>query len=1639
MVDRSVKELLTELYTLGVQLWVEDDRLRSKSPKGAITPSLRAQIGEYKEEIITWLQQAQQGVKQLALQPVARDGQMFLSYAQERLWFLDQLAPGATYNLPGAVRLIGTLEVEALQQSLWEIVRRHESLRTTFPSVDGQPRQAIGEPHLHLETVELTELEPEAQEAEVDRLAAVEAQRAFDLTVGPLLRVTLLQLDAADHVLLITMHHMVSDEWSSSIFIREFSALYAAFVRGEPSPLAALPIQYADFAHWQRQWLEGEVMERHLHYWRQQLAGAPPHLELRTDHPRPAVQSFSGAWYRFELSRALSAQLGQLSRETQTTLFMTLLAAFKVLLQRYSGQADVVVGMPIANRTRVEVEPLIGFFVNTLVLRTSLSDNPSFHELLRRVQTCVLHAFEHQDVPFEKLVQELQPERHLSHSPLFQVMFVLGNTPASSDLPGLQLLPWELETHTAKFDLTLRMQEAEQGLTGVWEYNTDLFDASTLARLAGHFTTLLERIVATPTQPVGDLPLLTAAEHQQLLVEFNDTAAAYPTAKCLPQLFEEQMERTPEAVAVVCAGQSLTYRQLQARASRLAEQLRAFDVGPGVLVGICMERSLDMVVGLLGILQAGGAYLPLDPTYPQDRLTFMVEDSQVTVIVTQARLASRFAAATVHLVYPNAETLRDQGHLLPRPSRSWASTVTPDHLAYTLYTSGSTGEPKGVQISHRALLNFLYSMAQTPGLTAHDTLLAVSTISFDIAALELFLPLLVGARLVVASQEAVVDGQRLATDLEQYRVSVMQATPATWRLLLMAGWSGTPGLRVLCGGEALPQALAAQLLTRADQVWNLYGPTETTIWSAVYQVRPEERPTPTAATPIGRPIANTHIHILAPDLQPVPIGVPGELHIGGAGVARGYLNRPALTQEKFIANPYSDDPTSRLYKTGDVACYLADGTIEWLGRLDQQVKVRGFRIELGEIAAVLATHAAVQETVVRIREQTPNDKQLVAYVVLSAEHASQPGADPSALFSAFRTHLKHKLPDYMIPAAFVPLQAIPLLPNGKIDHRALPAPADASLAPAAFMAPRNETEETLAAIWREVLHVEHIGIHDNFFELGGHSLLATQLMARLHRALQVRLPIRNLFEKPTIAEMVADVEQTRRAARVLPNEVDVVSGDLKTLSPLATEVAIPVSFGQQQLWFLEQLEGLSSTYIVSAGACISGPLNSAALAKAFNEVVRRHAILRTTFPTRHNQPVQVIAPPVTLPLQEVDLRHLSEQERADAVQRFVAEDVHRPFDVARGPLIRLALLTLAGPQPPSSCSESLLLFAMHHIISDGWSVGIFARELAVLYDAFAHDQPSPLAPLPIQYADFAHWQRHCLQGKVLEAGLDYWKQQLGGPLPLLNLPMDRPRPAIQTFRGACHAFTLSPSVSDGLRALSQQVGVTLFMTLMAGFKVLLAWYTGQRDIVVGTDVANRNRTEVEDLIGFFVNQLVLRTDLADNPTFHAVLGRVKEVTLQAYAHQDVPFGKIVEVLNPKRDPSHSPLFQVKMVFQNAPMPTPALPELTWRPLKINSETAKFDLLLDIWDVEQGLYGEMAYKTDLFNGSTITQMVHYFDLLLHTVVAQPEARLDALINMLNKSGQQQRLARRNVRQEAKRRTLKRVNRKAVHIPRDQEIE
>jgi amino acid adenylation domain-containing protein len=1495
--------------------------------------------------------------------------QLPLSYAQQRLWFLDQLIPNNTaYNIPVAYRLRGPINVSVLEQSISETVKRHESLRTNFVDVDGEPTQVIAPERTHeLQIISLENFSPAERESAVQQLALTEGQRPFNLASDPLLRTVLYRLGEDNHVLLVVIHHIVFDGWSMDVLLRDVPKVYVALAHGRPAALPELPIQYADYAAWQRQWLQGDVLEQELSYWRNQLAGVPPQLNLPTDRPRPSALSMKGNRVVVEIPQALTEQLRALSQAEGSTLFITLLASFQMLLARYSGQDDITVGTPIAGRRWVETEDVIGFFVNTLVMRTSLHGNPSLREVLRRVREVTLDAHAHQDFPFEKLVEELRPERTLSHGPLFQTMFNFQNDPRSTPADdGLAFSGFELNYGAEKNDLTLQVTEQQHRLVASLGYSTDLFDQSTIERMTAHWQRILEAIAKDPAQSFCEIELLSVDQRREMLVDWNATAREFPEHVCLQELFERQVELTPEAAAVSFADQRLSYADLNRRANQLAHYLRKAGVGPDTPVAIYLERSVDSIVALLGVLKADGAYLPLETKHPQARVQYVLDDAQAHVIITHEKTASLLPEHTARVIRLDS----DWPTIAAEPDETPITNTTPENLAYVIYTSGSTGGARGVMVQHRSVVNLattlrdkVYAGQQLP--------LRVSVnapLMFDSSVKQL-VQLLYGHELCIVPEEIRIDGNALANYLQRNEINVLDCTPSQLRLLLPTGLfendSHVPSL-VLIGGEAIDDETWSQLAAaKHTRFFNVYGPTECTVDTTVQRIEPSS-----TEVLIGRPVANVQTYVLDANIQPVPLGVSGELVIGGAGVARGYIARPDLTAEKFVPDPFSGEAGARLYRSGDRVRYQPDGAIGFLGRFDYQVKIRGHRIELGEIEAALRKDPQVREAVV-VDSDDNGDKHLVAYIVAAKR--------TSISLSALQKTLIEQVPDYMMPAGWMLLDEIPLTPSGKVDRAALPQPGRIRIDTGqSFVAPPTLIEEVLAAIWRQVLNLDSIETGDNFFWLGGHSLLATRIISRIRESFQVELPVRALFESPTLAELSSRIESAMRSgSSVVPPPI----------APIPYDAELPLSYAQQRLWFLNQLMPGSNAYNLPAEMVIERPINFGAFQQALTEVIRRHEALRTTFTLVGTQPVQRINAPAPLELPLIDLRRMSPDKQRETAERVRHEAALRPFDLEAGPLVCARLVK-------TNDEQSLFLLNMHHIVSDGWSMGVLMHEVETLYDSFVNGVPSPLPELEVQYADYARWQRDWLQDETLKQEVDFWKQQLDGAPTLLDLQTDHPRQLSRKMRGAQHPIVFSAEVSQWLREFHRQEGATLFMTLMAGFHALLWRYTGQTDILVGTPTAGRSRVELEPMIGFFVNMIPIRTSFSKRPTFRELVTQVRDASLAAYTHEELPFDKLVEELQPRRAPGRNPIFQAILAFQNAP-PQTSLAKVTLPAGTPVSADVKFDLEVHLSESASGVGGWLVYSPELFEPAFIGRMVDHFQRLFEKAMREPDSELSTL--------------------------------------------
>jgi len=1578
-------EFLSYLRSLNVQLDVESEKVRISAPSGVLTLSLKNELFQRKGEILEFLSDRITGTPE-AMQmpqivPISRDKSLPLSFAQQRLWFLNQLEPGSVaYSLPVMIQFRGALDIKALKQAFHEIARRHETLRTTFRETLGRVQQVIAsEPSFSLKVIDLCQFTEDNREKEMRRLMDIDSKQPFDLNEGPLFRLSLYRTADQNHVLHINMHHMISDYWSFGVISREFVAFYTALVSGTPPQLPELPVQYADFAYCQREWLQKKVPEAYLTYWKEKLGGELTTLDLPADRPRPKVQTHHGATHSLEIPKSQVKKLRTLSRAKGVTLFMILLAAFKTLLYRYSGQEDIIVGTSIAGRNRAELERLIGFFINTIVMRTDLSGNPGFNELIHRVRETALGAYAHQEMPFDKLVEELAPERDLSRTPIFQVFFNhIRMNEVHYKLPGVEAEVVGVLESESKFDMTLYVFEGDNEITLTTLYNSDLFDGWRIAEMLKQYETLLEQIVENPDEKIAHYSLVTPWARQIL----PDPRAVLdePLQTSVTDMFANWVKRTPEEPALIKGDQALSYEELSQSARKLAIILQLNGLTRGDTVAVHGARSFGLITSMLAVLLSGGVLLSVDENLPRQRQKLILQEAgaRMMLYIRSSGLEDAWWENDPNLDVQSIEVdtigfvraFTDVG-----PEAVSLPELSVDDPAYIFFTSGTTGIPKGVLGSHKGLSHFLNWQRETFGIEPEDRVAHLTSLSFDPVLREIFLPLTSGATLCLPEEIDILDANDVLSWLERERISVLHTVPS-----LAQNWLNNATVEVTLSamrwlffaGEALTENLVRRChyAYPNTKIVNLYGPTETTLAKCFYEVPSDVHH---GVQPIGRPLPQTQALVLSRGNQLCGIGEAGEIVLRTPFRSLGYINADEENRKRFLRNPFRADEMDCVYFTGDRGRYRSDGMIEFLGRLDDQIKIRGVRVEPNEVAAMLAGHPVVESCFVTGKKNEQGRIFLVAYVVVAEQSRGS--------VSELRAYLSQRLPATMIPEIFVFLGALPLTSRGKIDRRALPAPDQ--LRPdleEAFVAPRTPSEELVAGIWSNILGIERIGIHDGFFDLGGHSLSATQVVSRIRKAFQVELPLRTLFEAPTVAGLTEHVEaacKTRKGFE-LPPPFDRVSRDTD----------LPLSFSQQRVWFLDQLEPGTSAYNISHAARLTGSLDVEALERSFNEILKRHESLRTTFGASDGQAFQSIHPPEFLALSIVDLQEIPETQRLMKAQKLAMEEANRSFDLSKGPLIRMSLLRIED-------TDHILLLTIHHIVADGWSIGVFIHELGVLYKSFTIGQPSPLPPLEIQYADFACWQRKWLQGEALEAQVAYWKQKLHGIQKVLNLPTDRRRPQIQSFRGARQRLQLTLELSNALKTLSKQEGTTLFTTLLAAFNTLLYRYSVQEDICIGTYIANRNRSEIERLIGFFVNTLVMRTDISGNPSFRELLGRIHKVTFDAYAHQDLPFEKLLEILQPERDMSHTPLFQVMFVLQNMPIPTLELPDLTLHPLSFEHRRANFDLTLWMYEVSGRLVGSMEYSRDLFDDATISRMIDHFQILLESIIADPDQSISVL--------------------------------------------
>ncbi len=1485
-------------------------------------------------------------------------GEYRLSPQQNHIWTLQRFEQSSPYVTVCAALIEGEVDLKFLRQAINSATDRNEILRTTFKHI-ADARMALQVVNESLKPIineaDFSGLDYEELEARVEALFQQLRGYPLDVENGPVVQAILINGGPRRRILLVRLPALCEDGMGLRQLIERIAADCAGLTNYS-RPFEAM--QYADVTEWLNEFLESEDMEVGRHYWRSLFESAPQISKLYFENRERKGPEFNPQSRRVTIHPETVEKISIIANEREATLATLLMTSFQVLIWKTNGQNDSFIGLISDGRPYEELKGAQGLFARCLPIRAFLDGALQFTSLMRETRKRIGEALRWQ--------MSFSPEHHPaildSQTGLcfLPFCFEYNEQSAREVSAGLKISFLNEYACIDRFNIKLTCMLKDSALTLDFHFDANLYSDADINQLGEQFEVLLESAAANPDHPLSELDILGERMRHQLLVEWNATQIDIPGEQCIHRLFEAQAERKADSVALIFEGEQLSYEELNSRANQLAHYLIAAGVTQEVLVGIMMNRSVDMIISLLAVLKAGAAYVPLDPSYPSERLAFMLNNSGATVLLTQSISNASLLSERAEPIFIDAEWQQISKYERSNPT----SYVLPDNLIYVIYTSGSTGKPKGVQIKHTAVTNFLKSMREQQEFTDQDSLLGVTTLSFDIAALELFLPLTEGATLILASVEDSYDGKRLLNILENYNVSLMQATPATWQMLIDSEWSAAKGLKILCGGEALNLSLARKLLDKSAWLFNLYGPTETTIWSCICRVAPQDK-----LITIGRPIANTQTYVLDAHFQPLPVGVNGELFISGHGLARGYLNQPDLTADRFIPNPFSSSPGSRMYRSGDIARLLPDSNLLFLGRADHQVKIRGFRIELAEVEAAIRLHHLVSDCAV-VSSSSPGpdstSNRLLAYVVSDI---------PAHLLStSLREWLKLKLPDFMLPSLFIPIPGLPLTTNGKLDRKALPPPeSSGSASQLGFQPARTPVEQQLVSIWSDVLGVASPGINDNFFDLGGHSLLATQLISRLRLVFNLDLDLKLVFDSPTILEQasfihlrLADADPSRSSPQILA---------VPRLDPL------PLSFAQQRLWFLDQLDPHSFAYNISCAVLLSGQLNLLALRHSINHIIRRHESLRTSFDSLDGKPVQIISQQFDLDIEVVDLSELAESQRQPRAVQLAGELGRQGFDLSRLPLLRACVFKLDD-------LTHILAVTLHHIISDGWSMGLIVKELASLYNAFVDGRQPLLEPLPIQYGDYAVWQRQWLSGQLLDRQLCYWKQQLAGPLPVLQMPTDRPRPPSQSFKGSSVPLRLKPELTHQLKAMARREGVTLYMLLLAAFYSLLFRYTSQLDIILGTPVANRALPEVEGLIGFFVNTLAIRVRMEADQPFASLLSMVRQQCLGAYANQDVPFEKLVAELQPERSLSHSPLFQVLFAFQQQVIRSAPMRGLDLEQVELTSGISKFDLSLSFTEQAHHLEGVLEYSGELFDEQSMWRMMGHLEVLLEAIARNP---------------------------------------------------
>ncbi|MEM7401116.1 MAG: amino acid adenylation domain-containing protein [Pseudomonadota bacterium] len=1470
-----------------------------------------------------------------------------LSFAQQRLWFIDQLSPGqSAYSIPAALRLEGPLDVTILHKSLDHIINRHEILRTCFiAEEDNDPGQLIVQEFaFELPLIEITNEHEYTYKEQVKSLLAT----PFDLQNGPLLRARLLRINQSSHILLLCIHHIIADYWSLRVLMRELVELYRVNANTNTANLPELPIQYLDYAVWQHE--HQKDMQQQLDYWHSHLADMPNLLQLPTDYPRPARQSFKGARHSINISNTLTDKIKLLAKKHHASLFATLLAALQVLLFRWSKQNDFAIGTTATNRDRKELRDLIGLFVNNLVLRARPSDEMSFTTLLSQASRCTLDALANQSVPFEQVVESLDPARQLSHNALFQVMFVLHNTPLQSvQIPNLSISSLEIEFDTSRFDLSLDLVDTDDTLKGFIEYSTDLFSEKTIERFSEHLTLVLHAVVETPGIRIGEIPLLSSKE-QKLFNGWNATATEIPTC-CAHQLFEKQVAKSPNENAVSDNNKTLTYAELNQQANQLAHLLLQHGAGPNKAIAMALSRDINLVVTLLAILKTGSYYLPLDLNHPTDRILSILADNESGFIICKSNISFTPPSKWTMIVLDH-----EQDTINTQPLNNIEQNYSAEQLAYLIYTSGSSGQPKGVPIRHSSLVNLLTSMTKAPGIENTDRLLAVTTIAFDIATLEILLPLISGAELVIANDAVTSDGATLRQLIKQADITMMQATPSTWRLLMDSDWQSPSKFKCLSGGEALDVSLTQNLLKHFDQVWNLYGPTETTIWSAALQL------TPTLiannVVPIGKPIDNTAFHIIDSNGMDAPIGVAGELCISGHGLSPGYHARPELTTTSFFNLENDFGEVIRAYRTGDLVSRREDGLLVFRGRLDHQIKLRGYRIELGDIENHLTAHETVTAASVILDEE--DEPRLIAY----CETQNEKEINEAEL----HRYLLNRLPNYMVPAAIVKLDSLPLTANGKLDHKALPKLHTSQENNSEL---KTDTEKKLATIWEGLLNRNITSSDTNFFISGGHSLLAARLATQIRKFFNCELAIREIFEKPTLGELANSIDTL----------LSKIENNLVSIPRRDPTDELSLSAAQYRQWVLAGLEPNNPYYNIPAAIQLSQRIDRDIFQNALQYIVNRHDVLNCCFQTVDGKPHVVIEPSSRIPINF----HKLEESNQNSIINILCNHASNAIDVTKSPLLRAVVID-------TPANKTIVMLVLHHIIGDARSLEIIFEELILIYGQLQSGATPCLPELPIGYLDYANWSNQ----QDNSISLNYWSEQLNGIPPLLDLPTDYPRPADQNFSAGEQSFTIAANIREALETLAHNENATLFMLLLTAFNALLYRFSGAKDIVIGCPIGHRPHTELENVVGLFVNTLPIRTIPEDQHTFANLLAQVRETVLAGFEHQDASFEQIVSELDLPRSWGHAPVFQVMFLWQATADRLAGSTQGAFKALSLPTSTTKVDLTLNMSAASDGcLHGRIEYRDDLFHASSMSALVDAFQVLLEHVAIQPFTQLSQL--------------------------------------------